>query len=264
MDSAPTWDPRQYLRHSGHRTRPIHDLLARVPEPPGGPARVVDLGCGPGNITALLADRWPDARIIGLDSSAEMLAEAAAYASDRVDFARADLAEWTPAGTYDLIFSSATFQWVPGHAKLFPAWVAALAPGGVLAFTIPGNFTAPSHVLLHSLCESPRWRDRLGGIYRAGHILEPEEYLARLAGLGLTVDAWETTYVQLLTGPDPVLDWTKGTALRPVLTALADDPEATAGLLAEYGALLRDAYPAGEHGTVFPFRRIFVVGRKGE
>ncbi|MFI1798914.1 trans-aconitate 2-methyltransferase [Streptomyces sp. NPDC020379] len=263
MTSAPTWDPRQYLRHAGHRTRPSHDLLARVPELPGDPARIVDLGCGPGNITALLAERWPGARITGLDSSAEMLAEAERVAGGgRVDFARVDLADWTPSGPYDLIFSSATLQWLPGHADLFPAWAHALAPGGTFAFTVPGNFTAPSHVLLHELCESPRWRDRLGGLRRAGHVLEPGAYLNRLAGLGLSVDAWETTYVQLLSGPDPVLDWTKGTALRPVLTALGDDAESVEEFLRSYGALLREAYPVGERGTVFPFRRIFVVARR--
>ncbi|WP_116212185.1 trans-aconitate 2-methyltransferase [Streptomyces olivoreticuli] len=270
MHSAPTatgWDPRQYLRHSGHRTRPFHDLLARVPEPPRGPARIVDLGCGPGNVTALLAERWPDAHITGLDSSAEMLAEAAAHAGPtagggRLDFARTDLAGWVPEETYDLIVSSATFQWVPGHADLFPSWTAALAPGGTFAFTVPGNFTAPSHVLLHELCESPRWRDRLAGLHRAGHILEPAGYLERLAGLGLTADVWETAYMQLLSGTDPVLDWTKGTALRPVLAALADDASATEEFLTSYGALLREAYPAGPGGTVFPFRRVFAVARR--
>ncbi|MCC3772467.1 trans-aconitate 2-methyltransferase [Streptomyces sp. UNOC14_S4] len=265
MDTTtPTWDPEQYLRHAEHRTRPVQDLLARVPELPGDPGRplrIVDLGCGAGNLTPLLTARWPEARITGLDSSAEMLAKAAAYAGDRVSFARADLADWAPAGPYDLIFSSATLQWIPGHAELFPAWLAALAPGGVLAFTIPGNFDAPSHALLRDLCESPRWRPRLGPV-RHGHALEPGEYLERLSGLGLEVDAWETTYVQLLHGPDPVLSWTKGTALRPVLSAL---PSTEADVfLTEYGALLREAYPEGPHGTVFPFRRIFVVARKGD
>ncbi|RLU94848.1 trans-aconitate methyltransferase [Streptomyces griseocarneus] len=267
MDTTtPTWDPEQYLRHEGLRTRPVRDLLARVPELPGGPGRptrIVDLGCGAGNLTPLLTARWPEATITGLDSSAEMLAKAAAYAGDRVSFARADLADWIPAGPYDLIFSSATLQWVPGHAELFPAWLAALAPGGVFAFTLPGNFDAPSHVLLRDLCDSPRWRDRLGPV-RRGHALEPGEYLERLSGLGpgLDVDAWETTYVQLLQGSDPVLSWTKGTALRPVLTVLS--PTEADAFLVEYGALLREAYPEGPHGTVFPFRRIFVVAHKSE
>ncbi|MCD9144503.1 trans-aconitate 2-methyltransferase [Streptomyces albireticuli] len=269
MRTAATWDPRQYLRHSGHRARPFHDLLARIPDPaprPGGP-RVVDLGCGSGNVTALLAARWPTAHVTGLDSSPEMLAEAAAHAGPtpgggRLDFARADLTDWTPAEPLDLIVSSATLQRVPGHAGSFPAWTAALTPGGTLAFTVPGNFRAPSHTLLRELCGSARWRDRLGGLHGTGHVLEPADYLGRLTALGLTVDAWETTYSHLLTGPDPVLDWTKGTALRPVLTALSGDPGATEEFLASYAELLRGAYAAGPHGTVFPFRRVFVVARR--
>ncbi|MCQ8772841.1 trans-aconitate 2-methyltransferase [Streptomyces telluris] len=256
--ATPVWDPEQYLRHSGPRSRPFHDLLARVPL--RDPARIVDLGCGPGNVTALLAERWPGARITGLDNSEAMLRQARAGVPG-VAFAHADLREWAPEETYDLIVSSATFQWVRGHAELFPRWVEGLAPGGVFAFTVPGNFDAPSHVLLHGLCESAAWRSRLGGLQRPGYVLTPAEYLERLAGPGLAVDAWETTYVHALPGEDAVLDWTKGTTLRPVLTALADDPEATTRFLSEYAALLREAYPRGPHGTLFPFRRVFAVAR---
>ncbi|MCF3105559.1 trans-aconitate 2-methyltransferase [Streptomyces roseoverticillatus] len=258
--ATPVWDPEQYLRHSGPRSRPFSDLLARVPV--RDPARIVDLGCGPGNVTALLAERWPEARITGLDNSEEMLRDARARVRG-VSFAYADLREWAPEETYDLIISSATFQWVRGHAELFPAWMEGLAPGGAFAFTVPGNFDAPSHVLLHELCGSPAWRDRLGGLYRPGYVLPPAEYLERLAGLGLTVDAWETTYVHVLEGEDAVLDWTKGTTLRPVLTALRDDAEARSRFLSEYGAILRGAYPRGPQGTVFPFRRVFVVAQRG-
>ncbi|WKU45233.1 trans-aconitate 2-methyltransferase [Streptomyces sp. VNUA116] len=258
--ATPVWDPEQYLRHSGPRTRPFYDLLSHVPL--RDPARIVDLGCGPGNVTALLAERWPRARITGLDTSEEMLRQARERLPG-AEFAHADLREWTPDGTYDLIVSSATFQWVRGHEESFPAWTGALAPGGVFAFTVPGNFDAPSHVLLHELCESAAWRDRLGGLQRPGYVLTPAEYLERLAGLGLTVDAWETTYAHVLDGEDAVLDWTKGTTLRPVLTALRDDPEARTRFLSEYGALLRGAYPRGPHGTVFPFRRVFVVAHHG-
>ncbi|MGK5732574.1 trans-aconitate 2-methyltransferase [Streptomyces sp. URMC 124] len=255
--ATPAWDPEQYLRHSGPRSRPFHDLLARVPL--RDPARIVDLGCGPGNVTALLAERWPAARVTGLDHSEAMLRDARERVPG-VDFVHADLHEWAPQrSAYDLIVSSATFQWVRGHADAFPAWVAGLAPGGIFAFTVPGNFDAPSHVLLRELCESAAWRDRLGGLHGPGGVLTPAEYLERLAGLGLTVDAWETTYVHTLPGEDAVLDWTKGTTLRPVLTALADDPEATRRFLTAYGRLLREAYPHGPHGTLFPFRRVFAV-----
>ncbi|MEV0094815.1 trans-aconitate 2-methyltransferase [Streptomyces sp. NPDC050738] len=262
--TSPVWDPQQYLNHADHRTRPFHDLLARTGNFVGGePARIADLGCGAGNVTTVLAERWPKARITGYDNSPEMLAEAKKHATPTLDFALADAAAWAPTETYDLIVSNALYQWIPGHADLFPAHLEALAPGGTFAFQVPGNFTAPSHTLLAALRESPRWRPRLHGVGdRTAAVLEPAGYFERLADLGLEPDVWETTYTQVLTGEDPVLDWVKGTALRPVLTALADDPEATSAFLAEYAALLREAYPPTAHGTLFPFRRIFAVARK--
>ncbi|MEV0991797.1 trans-aconitate 2-methyltransferase [Streptomyces sp. NPDC049949] len=267
--AAPTWDPQQYLRHSGHRTRPFLDLLNRIPELPTRPARIADLGCGPGNVTALLAERWPEADITGFDLSPEMLRRATGeYAGrtsrgGRLDFRHGDLASWLPEEPYDLIVSNAALQWVPSHPGSFAAWINGLRPGGTFAFQIPANFSAPSHALLARLCETPRWRGRLAGHgARYVHILEPAEYLARLIELGCAVDIWDTTYHQLLTGTDPVLDWVKGTALRPVLTALGDDRGAVEAFLAEYRDLLREAYPPGPCGTVFPFRRIFAVARK--
>ncbi|MFE6285891.1 trans-aconitate 2-methyltransferase [Streptomyces sp. NPDC057877] len=258
-NAAPGWDPAQYLRHADHRARPFLDLLARVP---GDPVRIADLGCGPGNVTALLADRWPTARITGYDNSPEMLAKARAD-HPRLAFEAADARTWAPApGSHDLIISNATLQWVPGHADRFPDWIAALAPGGTLAFQVPGNFDAPSHRLMRDLAESPRWRDRLAATLRHDDaVLTPEAYLSRLTSLGCTVDAWETTYIHLLTGQDPVLDWVKGTGLRPVLTALRDDPQARDAFLGEYRAALREAYPSGPYGTPFPFRRVFAVAR---
>jgi trans-aconitate 2-methyltransferase len=268
---APAWDPEQYLRHAGHRARPFLDLLARIPDLPatGHRARVADIGCGPGNVTALLTTRWPDAEITGFDNSPAMLDEAhTAYegptsGGGTMDFKEADAATWVPEEPYDLIVSNAALQWVPDHVKLFPAWIEGLVPGGTLALQVPGNFTSPSHAILARMCASPRWRDRLGGRLRFAPVLEPDAYLAALLDLGCTADVWETTYLQVLTGQDPVLDWVKGTALRPVLTLLADDPEATADFTAEYRDALREAYPATPHGTVFPFRRLFAVARTG-
>ncbi|MCP9208519.1 trans-aconitate 2-methyltransferase [Streptomyces cucumeris] len=271
MSTAPQWDPQQYLRHSGYRTRPFLDLLARVPRLPaeaGHAPRIADLGCGPGNVTTLLFDRWPDARVTGLDNSAEMLESAKPLAGPttgggHLDFRSADILRWAPDETYDLIASNAALQWVPGHVDAFPTWLDALRPGGSLAFQIPGNFDAPSHRLLRELCASPRWRDRLGETLRhRGAVLDPVGYQDRLAALGCEADVWETTYVQVLSGPDPVLDWVKGTGLRPVLTALADDPQAAEEFTGEYRELLREAYPPRPYGTPFPFRRIFVVARK--
>ncbi|HEV2636234.1 MAG TPA: trans-aconitate 2-methyltransferase [Actinocrinis sp.] len=262
-----TWDPAQYLRHAGHRTRPFVDLLAQIPGLPEEPARIADLGCGPGTVTALLADRWPTAAIHGFDNSPEMLADAQKLArpgssehSGSLTFHHADLANWAPGQRYDLIVSNAALQWIPEHTALIPAWINALTPGGTFALQVPGQFTAPSHQLLYGLCESPRWRERLSGeADRHASVLTAPGYLELLAGLGCEVNAWETTYAQLLPGQDAVLDWTKGTTLRSVLAALAGNPADRDAFLAEYRDLLREAYPAGPHGTVYPFRRIFAI-----
>ncbi|MET9113751.1 trans-aconitate 2-methyltransferase [Streptomyces longwoodensis] len=266
--TEPTWDPAQYLRHAGHRARPFTDLLARAPGLPGDPPRIADLGCGPGNVTALLADRWPTAHITGYDNSPAMLDQAQAHAGPtpgggRLDFAPADATAWTPAEPYDLIVSNAALQWVPGHLDAFPAWLAGLAPGGTFAFQVPHNLDAPLHALMRELAATPRWKDRLGHVLRAGDSVHaPGVYLDRLARLGCATDVWETTYHHVLTGEDPVLDWVKGTGLRPALTALADDPAAREAFVAEYRDLLRTAYPSSPYGTVLPFRRLFAVARK--
>ncbi|MFF0288359.1 trans-aconitate 2-methyltransferase [Streptomyces sp. NPDC005262] len=262
--TTPSWDPQQYLRHADHRTRPFRDLLARVPELPAAPApRIADLGCGAGNVTALLADRWPEGRITGYDNSPQMLEQARAHATPFLDFAEADATTWTPDEPYDLIVSNALLQWVPGHTDRFPAWLDAITPGGTFAFQVPGNFDQPTHVLMRELAESPRWRSRLTGILRhADAVLTPTAYLDALTAPGITADVWETTYLHLLQGEDAALDWVKGTGLRPILTALADDPQAEDAFLTEYRDALRTAYPKGPHGTVFPFRRIFAVAHK--
>ncbi|NEY33761.1 trans-aconitate 2-methyltransferase [Streptomyces sp. PRKS01-65] len=266
--AEPAWDPAQYLRHAGHRARPFTDLLARVPDPATDAPHVADLGCGPGHLTALLADRWPAARVTGYDNSPQMLQQARRHTGPtrgggHLDFVHADARTWTPGAPHDLIVSNAALQWVPDHAELFPAWIDALAPGGTLAFQVPGNFGAPSHRLLRELARAPRWRTRLTGVLRHDDaVLAPAAYLDRLTALGCAADVWETTYVHLLTGEDPVLDWVKGTALRPVLTALDDDPAERDAFVDAYRTALRRAYPAGPHGTPFPFRRVFAVARK--
>jgi trans-aconitate 2-methyltransferase len=264
------WDPAQYLRHAGHRARPFADLLARVGDLPGAPPRIADLGCGPGNVTATLAGRWPDARITGYDNSPQMLAAAAAHAGPTpggglLDFAGADLGDWTPQpGAWDLIVSNATLQWVPGHLDAFPAWLDGLAPGGTFAFQVPDNTDAPLHVLMRELAEGPRWKGRLGGVLRGTDSVHPAAvYLDRLAGPGRTADVWRTTYLHVLDGEDAVLDWVAGTGLRPALGALGDDPEARDAFVAEYRDLLRTAYPRAAYGTVLPFRRLFAVVREG-
>lgn len=259
------WDPKTYLAYAGERTRPARDLLAAVDV--DAPARVVDLGCGPGNSTLLLAARWPDADVLGTDLSAEMIATARAEASadGRIRYEVADAGAWraerSVGGRVDVLFSNALLHWVPGHLKLLPDWLEGLAPGGRLAFQVPANFGAPSHTLLREVCDSAPWRERLGGVAnRHEAVHPPQEYADALAAAGARPDVWETTYLHRLSGPDPVLEWVSGTALRPVLRVLAADPAARTDFLAEYGAALRGAYPAGSDGvTTLPFRRIFAV-----
>ncbi|MYS13596.1 trans-aconitate 2-methyltransferase [Streptomyces sp. SID4982] len=263
--TTPAWDPAQYLRHSDHRLRPFTDLLARVPALPGERPRIADLGCGPGNATALLAERRPAARVTGYDNSPEMLERARAeQKGDRLDFAFADARTWTPEEPHDLILTNATLQWVPGHLDRFADWTAALKPGGAFALQVPDNTDAPLHALMRELAATPRWASRLADVLRApDSVHTPGAYLDRLARLGCATDVWQTTYQHVLTGEDPVLDWVKGTGLRPALTALADDPEARDAFVTEYRDLLREAYPATPYGTVLPFRRLFAVAVKG-
>ena len=253
----PAWDPNQYARYSDERSRPFFDLTGRIRFEQ--PEYVVDLGCGSGELTATLAERWPGARVEGIDSSPAMLEKAATY-SDRVRFSQGNIPEWEPSTPVDIVVSNAALQWVDGHIDLLPRLVRAINIGGILAFQVPGNFECPSHVLLRELRQSSRWKAALGAdsVRLGSH--DPADYLDTLAGSGCEVDAWETTYLHVLSGPNAVLEWVKGTDLRPVLDLL--DEEQTPQFLAEYGALLQDAYPERDYGTVFPFRRIFVVARR--
>jgi trans-aconitate 2-methyltransferase len=261
MAPAMTWDPGKYVQFGDHRDRPFFDLTARIGA--DAPRQVVDLGCGPGNLTATLADRWPDAQVLGLDSSPEMLARAEPLTAQHpgLAFAAADIADWTPGPGCDVVVSNAALQWVPGHLELLPGWLDALPPGAWFALQVPGNFGAPSHALMRGLADSPEWSGLLGGVLRhADAVAEPADYLAVMLDAGWTADAWETSYQQLLPGPDPVLEWVRGTALRPLLSGLP--PADAERFEQQYAALLRGAYPATRHGTVFPFRRIFAVGHK--
>jgi trans-aconitate 2-methyltransferase len=261
------WDPAEYSRYADERGRPFIDLLTRIDCP--APRRVVDVGCGPGNLTALLASRWPSSVIEGLDSSPEMIARATSV--DGVAFRVEDAAAWTMPGDADVVISNATLQWVPGHQELLRGWAASLPADGWLAFQVPGNFGAPSHTLMRSLAASPRWAPLVGDVLRHHDAVgTPSDYARLLLDAGLAAQAWETTYLHVLAGRDPVLDWVRGTGLRPVLAALADqrgpDPgderPAVEVFEAEYAAELRAAYPPTDHGTLFPFRRIFAVAHK--
>jgi trans-aconitate 2-methyltransferase len=251
------WDPTQYSRYAGERARPFVDLLARIDC--DAPRRVVDVGCGPGNLTALLAARWPAAVVEGLDSSPEMITRAMSV--EKVAFRVQDATDWTMPPDTDVVLSNATLQWVPEHRQLLRRWAASLPNGGWLAVQVPGNFGAPSHTLMRSLATSPRWAPLVGDVLRHHDaVCSPADYATVLLDEGLTADIWETTYLHLLSGADPVLDWLRGTGLRPVLAALA--PAERAEFEARFAAQLRAAYPATQHGTPFAFRRIFAVGHK--
>jgi trans-aconitate 2-methyltransferase len=253
------WDPTTYLEFADERSRPFVDLVGRVKV--ADPKVVVDLGCGPGQLTASLAVRWPKAQILGLDSSPDMIRQAAKLAGPRLSFQLQDLRSWQPATPVDVIISNATLQWVPEHRELMPMLTSALGPNGWLAFQVPGNFNEPSHRLLRQLAADPRYAPELTGVVWPSSA-DAVAYLDDLADLGCSVDGWETTYLHVLNGPNPVFRWICSTGARPVLQALPDDHRAQ--FVAEYQELLNEAYPPRPYGTVLPFRRIFIVAQRGE
>ncbi|MEJ2858121.1 MULTISPECIES: trans-aconitate 2-methyltransferase [unclassified Saccharothrix] len=241
------WDPAKYLAFADHRARPFHELVARIAT--SSPRRVVDLGCGPGNLTVTLAERWRSAVVEALDSSPEMVAAARERGLEaRVE----DVAAWSPSDDTDVVVTNAVLQWVPGHEDLLRRWVRELPSGAWLAMQVPGNFSGPSHEIVRAvaaeLCPQV--------VLRESPVLDPAGYAEVLSEA--EVDAWETTYLQRLTGPDAVLEWCKGTALRPVRAAL--DDVAWEEFLAALAPRLRAAYPERADGTTwFPFRRVFAV-----
>lgn len=253
-----TWDPDRYLTYAHERGRPFVDLIQRIDA--DTPSHVVDLGCGPGNLTRLLAERWPAARVEGLDSSPEMIAKAQADGPG-IDFEVADLRDWSPAAQVDVLVSNATLQWLPDHLDLLSRLVAQVRPGGWFAFQVPGNFGEPSHTLRDVIAARPPYADHTDDVaVPSSH--DPVVYLAALAALGCRVDAWETTYLHVLTGEDPVFTWVSGTGARPTLQAL-EPTGLRPQFEAEFRAALREAYPDHGHGVVMPFRRIFLVAQVG-
>lgn len=253
------WNPDVYLAFADHRGRPFFDLVSRVAA--DSPRRVVDLGCGPGNLTATLAQRWPDAAIEAVDSSPEMVAAARERGVDAVV---GGIDEWSPKPDTDVVVSNAALQWVPDHVELMVGWAGVLPAGAWIAMQVPGNFTAPSHQAVREVARSAPFAEPLRDMpWRDEHLVEtPSRYADVLTDAGCAVDAWETTYVHQLTGETPVLDWITGTALTQVKSRLTEDEwqqyrQAIIPLLAQ-------DYPVRPDGTTFfPFRRIFVVARVG-
>jgi trans-aconitate 2-methyltransferase len=252
---TPGWGPAKYLEFAGHRLRPALDLLARVPL--ASPAVVHDLGCGAGNVTRLLLERWPAAAVIGVDGSAAMLAAARA-ATPEVTWVQADIGSWPSPRPADVVFSNAALHWLDDHPALFPRLVDRLTRGGALAVQMPRNHGAPSHTEMVAAAETGPWRERLRPALRARPVAEPAVYHDILAPHVSRLDIWETEYLHLLEGDNPIVEWTRGSALTPLLDAL-EEPERS-GFLAEYSARIARAYPRRADGrTLFPFRRLFIV-----
>lgn len=257
-----TWSPDQYLKFAQPRLRPALELLARVQV--DDPATVFDLGCGTGAMTRMMAERWPMAVVTGVDASESMLAKVAGAPDTpgNVRWHQQDLARWEPGDAPGLIYSNAALHWLPDHPRLFARLFGSLAAGGVLAVQMPRNFEAPSHTAVADTVLAGPWRDRLEPLLRPVPVADPGWYFDLLARRGAQIDLWETEYHQVLTGPDPVKEWTKGTWLGPFLDAL--DGDERDAFEREYAARVRAAYPMRDDGsTVFPFRRLFIVARKG-
>ena len=255
------WDPVQYLQFGDERSRPFFELTARIGAQ--APAAVADLGCGPGTLTVELARRWPGAEVRGIDNSAEMIEAAQALpdaTGKRLSFALGDVRDFAPDGGVDVIVSNAVLQWVPDYLAVVSRWAGTLRPGGWLAFQVPANFDQPSHRAIADLAGSDRWRPLLADVRLNRQSTDPAQYVDLLSRAGLEVDAWETTYLHVLHGDDPVVEWYKGSGLRPVIAALP--PDLAGEFLAQFRARMAEAYPAAPYGTVFPFRRVFVVAER--
>lgn len=249
------WDPLKYLSFSDERGRAFVELLARVGAE--SPLTVVDLGSGPGNFTALLAERWPDAKVIGVDSSPTMV-EFAARETPGLEFVCANLHTWAPAEPVDVLISNATLQWVPGHLELLERFAHTVAPGGWFAFQVPGNFAEPSHTIRAALAAEAPYAAHLQFAATA-EAHDGSTYLRTLTDIGCSVDVWETTYLHSLRGRDPVFEWVASTSAKPTLDALPDDLRPQ--FEAEFKRRLSEAYPANDGAVVLPFRRVFVVAR---
>jgi trans-aconitate 2-methyltransferase len=250
------WDPALYLKFGGERTRPAADLLARVPQM--APKRVYDLGCGPGNSTALLAERFPEAKIVGIDSSADMLADARA-SGIKAGWALANFDTWSPDAPADLIYANAAFQWSDDPVGLTVRLARTLAPGGVIALQVPQNFDQPSHVEVRKVVDAGEWREKLIGArqYDPG-FAKTCDYARALAAFAPSLDIWTTEYLHRLEGDDPVFRWMSGTGLRPFTQRLQGKERSD--FEAAVRARLALAYPKeADARTLFPFRRLFVI-----
>ena len=252
----PVWDADQYLKYQRERTQPAIDLAARVRLE--APRRIVDVGCGPGNSTAVLAKRWPKAELSGLDSSAEML-ETARESQPAVHWFQVDISSWEPETKYDLIFSNAVLQWVPDHETIFPRLMSFLVPGGALAVQLPMHYDSPLHYLVKEVSERPEWSEQTAEARQALGSESRLFYYDLLAPQSSELELWETEYIHIMENVEAILEWFRGTGLRPYLEALPDDRD-RARFETELLERYRAAYPLQANGKVlFPFRRLFIV-----
>jgi trans-aconitate 2-methyltransferase len=247
----------QYARFNDERSRPFFNLLERVPAQL--PLKsIVDLGCGSGELTRAIAERWPGAHVVGLDSSPQMLARSGDYAiPGRLEFRQGEIEGY--AGPADLVFANAALQWVGDHPSLIPRLAGLVNAGGVLAVQMPFSHVQPSHRLLEDTAREGPWAAKLSH-WRRFQVEPLSWYVELLMGLGFQVDAWETTYHFVLQGPDPVLEWVKGTSLQPILSLLKADERLAFSEI--YAAKLCEAYPPTPQGTIYPFQRIFFVAMR--
>jgi trans-aconitate 2-methyltransferase len=249
------WDAGHYLQFADARTLPALDLLSRIEL--AAPRRIVDLGCGPGNSTAPLQARWPDARVTGVDSSAELLAAARRDHPD-IAFLEADIAAWAAEEPADLLFANASLQWVGGHAALMPRLFEQVAPGGVLAVQMPRNHDFATHRLMRQVAAEGEWCDRLAGARDPSPVQLPELYYDLLAPHAAKFTIWETNYIQAMDGVPAIIAWLHGTGLRPFLSRLSDTEKPV--FLERYAALLAEAYPAQADGKILlPYPRLFFI-----
>jgi trans-aconitate 2-methyltransferase len=260
----PTWNSEQYLKFGGERTRPCRDLAARIAVPDA--RRVIDLGCGPGNSTEVLAARWPDAEITGLDSSEAML-ETARKSQPEREWLRGDIVEWAGDDScprYDVVFANASLQWIPDHAANFPRLLARVAPAGALAAQLPGNHEGPTHQLMRDLAASASWRRWFPkGKVREWHSSNLAHYYDVLAPHAARLDIWETTYLHIFSAAEDIVEWYKGSGMRPYLEAINSETERER-FIAEYLGAIRPLYqPQSDGHVLFPFRRLFMIAYRG-
>jgi trans-aconitate 2-methyltransferase len=255
-----TWSAAQYVKFEGERTRPARDLVQRIPL--AHVESAVDLGCGPGNSTEVLRERYPGARIIGIDSSADMI-EAARDRTPDIEFEIADIREWRPDGPLDVILANAVLQWIPDHGTLIPSLLAKLRPGGVLAVQMPDNFDEPSHRAMREVAGAPSWAGKLAAAAAERADIRAAEWYFRLARAHARhIDVWRVTYYHpLAEGARAIVEWVKGSGLRPFLNPLDDEDRLE--FLARYEDAIAEAYPAEPDGAVIlPFPRLFFVATR--